>query len=217
MAVSPHSPIFAYGIENTHYLAGGSKPDAGDTALVFDNTSSVLAVNDPIFCWDEAFNNIQFLGLCTAASDAGISVAIPLQTTPITGLWIWEPTEYAYIKYGVGLSDGITRTYDRGVLDLVSGASDGIPYKFKDSAKSLLLDFVQCDPTDYAAFVHLFESHRRDGLDRVAMGWYDKTTATYKVDKLCLVGAIEARDYDQMMISFSAQFLIEDTDAYVAT
>ena len=67
---------------------------AGDTVFLFNNAYSPISNGDHVLCSDQDDGVNQYLGLCTASSATGITVSIPVQTTPVTSLKIWKPTEF---------------------------------------------------------------------------------------------------------------------------
>lgn len=215
VATGYFDPIIAYGKLNQHVLTGSDKPTAGDTVFTFNNAFSPIDVGDHVLSsnQDDAVN--QYLGICTLSSIAGITVSIAVQTTPVTSLKIWKPTEFAFFNYGEATGGQAPREIF-GTTPLVTRGAKGLPMKHSDSLRVVQLAFNPLLETDEADIKTFLVTNRDGGSKAFSLGWYDHFGATARVSKVFIASTgYTARMRDKITASMTLTFTLEDLDFYV--
>ena len=133
-----HNPALAFGKTLEHTVTDGDKPDEGDTALTFNNSSDTISVGDHVFASDESDADNQYLGKCTASSATEITVTNAVQNTPGTSLKIWVPTETLFFNYGERTGSQNQRV-DTGTTLVRMRDATVLPMKHRDTSRSLTI------------------------------------------------------------------------------
>jgi len=209
-----HTPIVATG--KTRAFASVTATE-GSASLGFTNTGSPLITGDDIFVSTTADAGVQYMGLATAHSAAGVTCQFISQESIAGTGKVWTPT--SSMKFEYAYSPGAYReNFESGTRLFVSRGNAAYSIQFQDIHTTFRLNFNPLKMDDWVDWTTFILTTRSAGTKPFSIAlWhpFQEKSLTYQVR--ADMANLSVTTVDKVVASFSQSFFIVASDTYDET